>query len=114
MKSEITLIPDGDYHDRYLKVTVSQRRVHVDGEQRHLPDREFILLAALIANAGQVLDRAMVLERLWNGDLGPKSRTLDVHIHRIRARLGKHGPKYIETVFGKGYRFNPQSEVPRV
>lgn len=108
MDSQVSLALDTDYHDRHLKVMLRQRRVHVDGEQRHLPDREFILLAALIANAGQVLDRSTVLELLWDGDLGPKSRTLDVHIHRIRARLGQHGLKYIETVFGKGYRFNPQ------
>jgi len=65
--------------------------------------KEFELLYCLMSNAGIVLTRDRLLDKIWGIDFDGETRTLDVHIRSLRKKLGEHG-KAIETVRGIGYR----------
>ena len=78
--------------------------VAVDGGAVDLTRREFLLLWELIASRDRVLSRDRLIERVWSGDRYVSPRTVDVHIGRLRAKLGP-AAQQIETVFGLGYRF---------
>ena len=69
--------------------------------------KEYDLLALLIQNAGEVVTREMLLLRVWGYSNQIRTRTLDVHIRRLRKKLGEHSGTYIETIFSVGYRFQP-------
>ena len=74
----------------------------VAGEACHLTTTEFNLLEVLMASPGKVFDRAELMSRAWGqADYG-SSRTVDVHVAQLRAKLGEHCP--VETVRGIGYR----------
>ena len=75
-----------------------------------LTRKEYQLLTMLAANAGRVMPREYLLEKIWNYGKGIRTRTLDVHIRRLRRKLGNTGDRYIETVFGVGYRFRASHE----
>jgi len=78
------------------------RTVSVGGEPVELTGREFDLLAALLAHPGIVLSRDRLLELAWGGEFPGGTRTVDVHVAQLRAKLGR--PDLIETVRGVGYR----------
>ena len=78
--------------------------VAVDGESVRLTRREFELLRCLVENRNRVLSRDRLLERVWGYDHYVETRSVDVHVGRLRAKLGVVGPQ-IETVVGLGYRF---------
>ncbi|MFY0697625.1 MAG: response regulator transcription factor [Balneola sp.] len=80
--------------DRYI--------VYKDGEEFHLPRKEFELLFFLASRKGKVLDRQTLLNKVWGDNIYVVDRTVDVHVRKIREKLGDH---YIETVKGVGYRF---------
>lgn len=80
--------------DRYI--------VSRDQEEFHLPRKEFELLFFLAGRKGKVLDRQTLLNRVWGDNIYVVDRTVDVHVRKIREKLGDH---YIETVKGVGYRF---------
>ncbi len=80
--------------DRYI--------VSRDKEEFHLPRKEFELLFFLASKKGRVLDRQTLLNRVWGDNIYVVDRTVDVHVRKIREKLGDH---YIETVKGVGYRF---------
>lgn len=71
-------------------------------EEFHLPRKEFELLFFLAGKKGNVLDRQTLLNRVWGDNIYVVDRTVDVHVRKIREKLGDH---YIETVKGVGYRF---------
>lgn len=71
-------------------------------EEFHLPRKEFELLFFLASRKGKVLDRQTLLNRVWGDNIYVVDRTVDVHVRKIREKLGDH---YIETVKGVGYRF---------
>lgn len=71
-------------------------------EEFHLPRKEFELLFFLASRKGRVLDRQTLLNRVWGDNIYVVDRTVDVHVRKIREKLGDH---YIETVKGVGYRF---------
>jgi two-component system phosphate regulon response regulator PhoB len=73
---------------------------------------EFDLLAQLARNAGEILSRDTLMLNVWG--YGPEihTRTMDVHLRRLRVKLGPYSRQHIETVFGLGYRLQPSS-VPR-
>jgi len=77
-----------------------------------LTRKEYDLLALLIQNAGDVVTRDTLLLRVWATANQIRTRTLDVHIRRLRKKLGEHSGTYIETIFGVGYRFQPLSGPP--
>jgi DNA-binding response OmpR family regulator len=78
--------------------------IEVDGRAVRLTRREFELLQFLVQNKNRVLSRDRLLERVWGYDRFVETRSVDVHVGRLRAKLGAAGPQ-IETVVGLGYRF---------
>ena len=86
------------------KVTMSRssREIRVGDEEVELTAREFDLLACLIENAGAVLSRELLLDRVWGMSYPGETRTVDVHIGQLRRKLGD--PRLIRTVRGAGYK----------
>jgi len=78
--------------------------VAVSGSQVRLTRREFELLRYLVENRNRVLSRDRLLERVWGYEQFIETRSIDVHVGRLRSKLGNAGPQ-IETVVGLGYRF---------
>jgi two-component system, OmpR family, alkaline phosphatase synthesis response regulator PhoP len=78
--------------------------VAVDSQSIRLTRREFELLKCLVENRNRVLSRDRLLERVWGYDHYVETRSVDVHVGRLRSKLGAAGPQ-IETVVGLGYRF---------
>ena len=83
-------------------VDYERRTVTVKGENLALTAMEFDLLALLTRNAGAALSRERILSAVWGWDFVGETRTVDVHVQRLRAKLG---PETIETVFKYGYRW---------
>ena len=79
--------------------------LRVDGREVSLTRREYDLLAHLIQNRGRVVTRDTLLDRVWGYDYPGETRTVDVHIRKLRKKLGRAGEEAIETVIGVGYRF---------
>ena len=84
-----------------------QRRAFVRGEEVHLRRKEFELLRLLIENSGRVLTRDVLIDRVWGTDYIGDTKTLDVHIKRLRAKIevDPARPQHIVTVRGLGYKF---------
>jgi DNA-binding response OmpR family regulator len=97
--------PESDnpvYDDGILTINRATFRVTFEGRDVNLTRKEFGLLEELAKNAGRVMTREILLERLWGMNHFGDSRTLDVHIRRLRQKLGNS--EIIETVTGIGYR----------
>jgi two-component system, OmpR family, response regulator RegX3 len=86
---------------------IDRHTVAVDGREIAMPLKEFELLEVLMRNAGRVLTRGQLIDRVWGTDYFGDTKTLDVHIKRIRSRIEKHpsDPSMLMTVRGLGYRF---------
>ena len=97
----------------HLVINRSQRVVTVDGQPIKLPPREFDLLVALSWERGKVFGREMLLERVWGYDYAGESRTVDVHIQRLRSKIEPDPtqPRYLLTVYGIGYKFASKEEL---
>jgi two-component system response regulator RegX3 len=98
---------DGIWESNGIKVDFDQRRVFVRGEEVHLRRKEFELLRLLVENSGRVLTRDVLIDRVWGTDYIGDTKTLDVHIKRLRSRIeaDPSTPVLITTVRGVGYRF---------
>ena len=83
-----------------------EHRVHVDGLEVQLPLKEFELLHLLLANAGRVLSRDVLIDRVWGSDYVGDTKTLDVHVKRLRSKLEADpaNPVRIVTMRGLGYK----------
>lgn len=92
------------YEDERLSVDFEDMRVVADGEEVRLTRKEFALLEHLIKNIGRVATRQQLLDSVWGYSYFGDTRTLDVHIRRLRQKMGECGG-CIETVVGVGYRF---------
>lgn len=92
------------YDDGRLMVDFDDMRVAADGENVRLTRKEFALLEHLIKNSGRVATRQQLLDNVWGYSYFGDTRTLDVHIRRLRQKMGDCGGA-IETVVGVGYRF---------
>ncbi|MBO3663801.1 response regulator transcription factor [Microbacterium stercoris] len=90
-----------------VTLDVDRHTVAVDGQQINMPLKEFELLEVLMRNAGRVLTRGQLIDRVWGSDYFGDTKTLDVHIKRIRSRieLTPSEPVMLVTVRGLGYRF---------
>ncbi len=88
-----------------LAVDTVQRGVTLDGRQIELRPKEFDLLVELISHPGQVFTREQLVERVWGYEYLGDGATLDVHVWRLRSKLGETGKqaRYIQTVWGVGY-----------
>jgi len=87
-----------------LTVSTAAREATYRGKRLSLTPREFELLAFLARNPGRVLSREELLRKVWGYDYVGETRTVDVHVRRLRAKLGDKG-KLIQTVTGAGYKF---------
>ncbi|MCK9281004.1 MAG: response regulator transcription factor [Melioribacteraceae bacterium] len=87
-----------------LVIDREQYVVLLEGETLVFPKKEFEIISYLASNPGKVFDRDKILNDVWGTDIYVVERTIDVHIRKIREKLGKHG-NLIETVKGVGYRF---------
>ncbi len=92
------------YRGRHLVADFDAVTVSVDGGAVRLTRREFELLRYLVENRNRVLSRDRLLEKVWGYDRVVETRSVDVHVGRLRGKLGPAGQQ-IETVVGLGYRF---------
>ena len=90
-----------------LEINTSTYIAQLDGEELHLPRKEFELLAFFMSQPNIIFTREELLGRIWEKDVFVVDRTIDVHINRIRSKLGPY-KNWIETVKGIGYRFRPK------
>ena len=90
-----------------VRMDVERHVVTVNGDPVGLPLKEFDLLELLLRNAGRVLTRGQLIDRVWGADYVGDTKTLDVHIKRLRAKIEPEpsDPKYLVTVRGLGYKF---------
>src|SRR5438477_11772577 len=95
------------YQDTHLEVDFSRASALLDERRMVLTRKEFELLSLLVQNAGEIIPREALLWRIWGYNNQIRTRTLDVHIRRLRRKLGGYSEQYIETIFGIGYRFQP-------
>ena len=95
------------YRDEHLAVDFGQQSAALDGQRMTLTRKEYDLLALLVQHAGEIIPRDALLMRVWGYGADIRTRTLDVHVRRLRKKLGGYADQYIETIFGIGYRFQP-------
>jgi DNA-binding response OmpR family regulator len=99
------------YSDGLIHLDPSSHILMVQGAEVTLTRKEFDLLTTLVGNRGRVMSRDQLLERVWGHGYFGETRTVDVHIRRLRKKLGKPAQDGIETVVGVGYRFRGHSRV---
>jgi two-component system response regulator RegX3 len=92
-----------------VRMDVERHVVTVDGVAVQLPLKEFELLELLLRNAGRVLTRGQLIDRVWGADYVGDTKTLDVHVKRLRSKVEPEPstPRFIVTVRGLGYKFEP-------
>jgi len=103
---------DGSIQDQDLmevgpvKLNIGKHQVSVNGAPVSLPLKEFELLEFLMRNSGRVLTRSQLIDRVWGGDYYGDTKTLDVHIKRLRAKIEADpaNPVLIQTIRGLGYK----------
>ena len=90
-----------------IRMDVDARRCFIEGEEIKLRKKEFALLRLLLENPGRVLTREVLIDRVWGNDYVGDTKTLDVHIKRLRTliEVNPKTPVHITTVRGVGYRF---------
>ncbi len=98
------LITDGS-----IKLYLDQHRVEIENKPIDLSPKEFDLLATLMRQKNNVLTREVLCESVWGHELAGNTRTVDVHVGRLRKKLGKYEHK-IETVERVGYRYLPENK----
>ena len=91
-----------------VRMDVERHTVEVGGEAASLPLKEFELLEMLLRNAGRVLTRGQLIDRVWGSDYVGDTKTLDVHVKRLRAKIepDPSSPRHLITVRGLGYKFD--------
>jgi two-component system response regulator RegX3 len=91
-----------------VRMDVERHVVTVDGTEVRLPLKEFELLEMLLRNAGRVLTRAQLIDRVWGADYVGDTKTLDVHVKRLRAKIEADpaNPRHLVTVRGLGYKYD--------
>jgi len=99
--------PAGNYSDAHLFIDFGRETVLLDGTPVKLTCKSFCLLGFLVRHPGELIPREALLQFIWGYGAGIRTRTLDVHIRRLRKHLGSYANTYIETIFGVGYRFQP-------
>jgi DNA-binding response OmpR family regulator len=95
------------YEDLHLVVNFQTEAAALDGRPLKMSPKEFEVLAHLLRHAGDLITRDTLLMNIWGYGPAVRTRTLDVHIRRLRQNLEPYDKTYIETVFGIGYRFQP-------
>jgi two-component system response regulator RegX3 len=100
-------VVDGTLAAGPVRMDIERHIVTVNGTQQQLPLKEFELLEFLMRNSGRVLTRSQLIDRVWGSDYFGDTKTLDVHIKRLRAKIESDpaNPVFIQTVRGLGYKF---------
>jgi two-component system response regulator RegX3 len=90
-----------------VRIDPERHQVLVDGQLVSMPLKEFDLLEYLVRNAGRVLTRGQLIDRIWGSDYVGDTKTLDVHVKRLRAKVEPDpaNPVHLLTVRGLGYKF---------
>ena len=101
------------YRDLYLTIDFSRQAVTLDSQPVELTSKEYAMLAFLAGHAGEILPREALLAAVWGYNDQVRTRTLDVHLARVRKKLGPLGHRYIETLYRSGCRFQPQTASVR-
>ncbi|HEY8721306.1 response regulator transcription factor [Pengzhenrongella sp.] len=106
-------LDDGTLEVGRVRMDVDRHTVDVDGEQVPLPLKEFELLELLLRNAGRVLTRAQLIDRVWGSDYVGDTKTLDVHVKRVRAKIEPDpaNPRLLLTIRGLGYKLMDDDEL---
>jgi len=102
-RSSLTPSNSQEYMYQNIKINHTQRAVTTDGEPISLTFKEYELLYYLLINKGIVLNRDKILEAVWGYDYEGESRTLDMHVKRLRQKLGSAG-EHIKTIRNVGYK----------
>ncbi|GAB3131778.1 two-component sensory transduction protein RegX [Tsukamurella serpentis] len=102
-------IDDGVLEGGPVRMDVERHVVTVGGESVTLPLKEFDLLEYLLRNSGRVLTRGQLIDRVWGADYVGDTKTLDVHVKRLRSKIEADpaNPKHLVTVRGLGYKLEP-------
>lgn len=92
-----------------VRMDIERHVVSVNGEPVSLPLKEFELLEMLLRNSGRVMTRGQLIDRVWGSDYVGDTKTLDVHVKRLRSKVepDPSAPQHIVTVRGLGYKFEP-------
>ena len=102
-------IPEGDRVLTFpgLIIDAGRYEIEVGGERKALTPKEFELLWFLASHPGRVFSRDQILDKVWGYDYFGDTRTVDVHVKRLRQKIGEEesGPRFIKTVWGAGYKF---------
>jgi DNA-binding response OmpR family regulator len=101
------------YRDDHLFVDLRDQVVLLDSETVTLTRKEYRLLALLVQHVGEVVPRAILLMHIWGYGPEARTRTLDMHIRKLRKKLGMQA-QYIETIVGVGYRFRQFHGKPAI
>jgi two-component system response regulator RegX3 len=105
--SDSTNEPSGSISAGPVVIDVERHQVSINDQLISLPLKEFELLEFLVRNSGRVLTRTQLIDRIWGSDYFGDTKTLDVHVKRLRAKIEKDpaNPVYIQTIRGLGYKF---------
>ena len=93
-----------------LRIDIPRREVRIDGDLVDVTTKEFDLLATLVSHADTTLPREDLIDAVWSGGEVPDERTVDVHIRRLRRRLGEYA-SVVRTMRGSGYRYDTHPDV---
>ena len=106
-QSEVAPLTDSVLIAGPVRIDVERHQVDINNISVALPLKEFELLEFLIRNSGRVLTRAQLIDRVWGSDYFGDTKTLDVHVKRLRAKIEQDpaNPVYIQTIRGLGYKF---------
>ena len=104
--TDVELVPDV-VESSGVRMDVERHEVSVNGDRVKLALKEFELLEMLLRNAGRVMTRGQLIDRIWGADYVGDTKTLDVHVKRLRSKLEDDpaNPRYLITVRGLGYKF---------
>ncbi|MBA2444709.1 MAG: response regulator transcription factor [Nocardioidaceae bacterium] len=96
-----------------VRMDVERHVVTVAGDEVRLPLKEFELLEMFLRNAGRVLTRGQLIDRVWGADYVGDTKTLDVHVKRLRAKIESDpaNPRFLVTVRGLGYKYDGQGDA---
>ena len=102
------------YQDTRLTIDFANRAVTLDSQSISLTAKEYLLLSFLAANQGEIFTRTDLLLAIWGYGGQIRTRTLDVHLARLRKKLGPFGHRHLESVCGNGCRYQPPREPREV
>ena len=106
-QGDVSNAPDGVITAGPVRIDTERHQVNINNELISLPLKEFELLEFLVRNSGRVLTRSQLIDRVWGSDYFGDTKTLDVHVKRLRAKVEKDpaNPVFIQPIRGLGYKF---------